>query len=80
MTTPLIKQAKTKQNKKQNKQTNPTLFYQRTIPGSQNDKSKAGRHDCVHALIATLGKWRQEDEEFEASLGYIVRSRPVWST
>jgi hypothetical protein len=35
----------------------------------------------VHAyIILVLRRLRREDHEFEGCLGYIVSSRPAWST
>lgn len=31
-------------------------------------------------LILALGRWRQEDEEFEVILGYTVSWKPDWAT
>lgn len=32
------------------------------------------------AVILALGRWSQENEEFEVMLGYIVSFRPAWVT
>jgi hypothetical protein len=31
----------------------------------------------LHVFIPALGRLRQEDQEFKASLGYIVYSKPI---
>ena len=31
-------------------------------------------------MVSALAAWRQEYEEFKANLGYIVGSRPDWTT
>jgi hypothetical protein len=33
-----------------------------------------------YPLCPALGKWRQEDEEFEVTAGYIWSSRQSWAT
>jgi hypothetical protein len=32
------------------------------------------------SVISALGKWKQEDLEFKASLSYIGNLRPAWTT
>ena len=34
----------------------------------------------VHTLIPTLGRWRQEDWEYKAAVGYTANLRPAWDT
>jgi hypothetical protein len=53
----------------------------KTSPGKVN-KTPILKTDEVWwhtSVIPALRRWRQEDCEFEASLGYIANSRPVWA-
>lgn len=41
---------------------------------------KAGRARCGGSHLSTLWRLRQQDQEFEVSLGYTAHSKPVGAT